>query len=79
MRTNATFLVDYRVGDVHIPKIHMKEALAGMAMDFYNAIKHGNTPRSDSQSGLQVVRILELAAQSMKNGGKAIPLNDTRT
>jgi len=65
-------LVDYRTGDIQIPKIDLKEGLSSMASDFLSAIKTGKKPISDSQLGLEVVKILSLADQSMKLNGKPI-------
>ncbi len=67
-------LIDYRSGDIYAPKIDMKEALAGMAADFINAILNGTQPLSNYNSGLDVVRILEAAQTSIKNKGKEIIL-----
>jgi predicted dehydrogenase len=67
-------LVDYRVGDIFIPKIQTKEALAGMALDFVNAISTGREPISSWKSGLAVVQILEAAQISIKNKGKEVIL-----
>lgn len=68
-------LVDYRAGDVYLPKIDSKEALFGMASDFINAIKTGKAPVSDFESGLSVIKILEASQQSIKQKGKEIILN----
>ncbi|OFY84462.1 MAG: oxidoreductase [Bacteroidetes bacterium RIFCSPLOWO2_12_FULL_35_15] len=68
-------LVDYRVGDVFIPKIDSKEALFGMASDFIYCIKNNAKPLSDFQSGLNVIKILEASQQSIKQNGKEIILN----
>jgi predicted dehydrogenase len=67
-------MVDYRVGDIHVPKIANKEALGGMASDFFDAITKGTTPLSDADLGLEVVAILEAAQISIKNGGKEVLL-----
>lgn len=67
-------MVDYRAGDIFIPKIEMKEALAGMAADFVASILDGKKPISDSSSGLEVIKILEAAQKSIKNKGKEIVL-----
>jgi predicted dehydrogenase len=67
-------MVDYRTGDVFIPKVEMKEALSGMANDFLNAIKDGTDPVSDSQSGLWTVKILEASQKSIKNKGSEVLL-----
>ncbi|MCE3259965.1 MAG: oxidoreductase [Bacteroidetes bacterium] len=68
-------LVDYRAGDVYLPKVDSKEALFGMASDFINSIKNKTKPVSDFESGLMVIRILEAAQQSIKQNGKEIKLN----
>lgn len=62
-------LVDYRYGDVHIPKIETTEALYGVASDFVDAVIHQKTPLADDKLGLKVVQILEAAQQSIKNRG----------
>lgn len=65
-------LVDYRAGDIYIPKVEAKEALAGMAADFVSAIINDTTPISNYASGLEVIKILEASQQSIKNNGKEI-------
>jgi predicted dehydrogenase len=67
-------LVDYRTGDVYIPKIEMKEALLGMADDFINSIVNKKEPISNAQLGLDVIKILEASQQSIKNKGVEIKL-----
>lgn len=59
-------LVDYRTGDINVPKIENTEALSLMASDFINCIKTGNTPISDAKLGVSVVKILEAAQKSIK-------------
>ncbi|HRG59224.1 MAG TPA: Gfo/Idh/MocA family oxidoreductase [Bacteroidia bacterium] len=68
-------LVDYRAGDVFIPKVDVKEALFGMASDFINAILNNEKPISDFESGLNVIKILEASQLSIKQNGKEIILN----
>jgi predicted dehydrogenase len=68
-------LVDYRAGDVYIPKVDVKEALFGMASDFINAIKNNSKPVSNFESGLNVIKILEASQLSIKQNGKEIILN----
>jgi hypothetical protein len=67
-------LIDYRVGDIFIPKINTTEALFVMASDFIGAIKTGATPVSNSSIGLDVVKILEASQKSIKGNGKEIKL-----
>lgn len=66
-------LIDYRVGDIFVPKIDMHEALLEMAKDFINCIETGHEPISNSGIGLNVVKILELSQKSIKHKGKEIP------
>ena len=67
-------LVDYRAGDVFIPKLNMQEALAGMAKDFITSIGKAGQPLSNSIRGMNVVKILEAAELSIKNKGKEVIL-----
>jgi predicted dehydrogenase len=68
-------LVDYRTGDVFIPKLGSQEALLGVANDFIQSINKKKEPLASAQLGLNVVKILEASQQSIKNGGKEIKLN----
>lgn len=67
-------LVDYRTGDIHLPKVDNREALFGMASDFINSIKTGTDPVSSAQAGLDVIKVLEAAQKSIKNNGQEITL-----
>jgi predicted dehydrogenase len=67
-------LVDYRTGDVFIPKLSNLEALKGVAMDFVNSIRSGKEPVSTAEIGLSVVKILEAAQKSIKNNGVEVML-----
>jgi predicted dehydrogenase len=68
------FLIDYRFGDIHIPKIAQTEALLGVAKDFISAVTTGSTPLSNAETGLRVVAILEAAQKSMAQRGAVIDL-----
>jgi predicted dehydrogenase len=65
-------LVDYRTGDIFIPKTPVTEALAIMAEDFAQSILTKRNPVSDYNSGLSVVKILEASNESIKNKGKEV-------
>jgi predicted dehydrogenase len=67
-------LVSYRSGDVHIPKLEGTEALKAEAQYFVECLEKNKEPFNNGQAGLQVVRLLEAADESIKNGGKRIPL-----
>jgi len=65
-------LVDYRTGDIFIPKTPNTEALALMAEDFAQSILNNRTPVSNYNSGLSVIKILEASSTSIKNHGKEV-------
>jgi predicted dehydrogenase len=67
-------LVSYRSGDVHIPKLEATEALKAEAQYFVECVEKNQEPFNSGQSGLQVVRLLEAAEESIKNGGKRVEL-----
>lgn len=67
-------MVDYRTGDIHVPKVHTTEALLGMAQDFLDCIGSGRTPRSSWKIGLEVVRVLEASDLSIRDHGREVVL-----
>ncbi|MGJ5673037.1 MAG: Gfo/Idh/MocA family protein [Nostochopsis sp.] len=71
-------LIGYRTGDMWSPHLDMTEALRTEGLHFINCIKTGDRPITDGQAGLQVVRILEAATQSMKQHGQLVELNSAQ-
>lgn len=65
-------LVDYRLGDVFVPRVSQEEALSGVARDFISAIDKGTEPVSNWKNGLSVVKVLEAAEKSIKDRGREI-------
>ena len=68
-------LVDYRVGDIFVPKVPNKEALSELAKDFLSSISDGTDPISNYISGINVIKVLEASQISIKNGGKEVKVN----
>lgn len=68
-------LVDYRAGDIYIPKLSAEEALAGVTRDFVQSITNKKEPVSNAKLGLEVVRLLEASQQSIKGKGKEVKIN----
>jgi predicted dehydrogenase len=60
--------VQYRIGDIHVPALENKEALAGELSHFLDCIENGQKPLCDGESGLWVVKILEAAQASLESG-----------
>ncbi len=54
-----------RSGDVFSPRIANAEPLRLECEHFVQCVRSGQTPRSDGQSGLRVVRVLEQLQRSL--------------
>ncbi|MGV2336658.1 MAG UNVERIFIED_CONTAM: Gfo/Idh/MocA family oxidoreductase [Planctomycetaceae bacterium] len=67
-------LISYRTGDVWCPHLPASEPLQEMVRHFVHCIQTGDTPLSDGESGLRIVRILEAAQHSIKAQGGRITL-----
>jgi len=70
----SKILVDYRTGDIHIPKLDTHEPLRKMLQDFLNSINTKSTPVSNWNIGLSTVRILEAAQISIKENSQQISI-----
>jgi predicted dehydrogenase len=70
-------LVDYRTGDIFVPKLSTTEALVGVVNDFIHSIINQTQPVSNAALGLNVVKVLETAQQSIKQKGKEILIPTT--
>lgn len=68
-------LVDYRVGDIYVPKVSNNEALSELAKDFLTSISDETKPISDYISGINVIKVLEASQISIKQGGKEVKVN----
>ena len=67
-------LVSYRSGDMWAPRVEQGEALKAELEYFAECILNDNTPFNDGMAGMRVVRMLEAAAESLKEKGKIVPL-----
>jgi len=63
-----------RQGDIHLPYIKMAEPLRAECRHFLDCIKDGSKPRTDGRNGLEVVKILEKAQESLSNNGIPVSL-----
>ena len=61
-----------RFGDIHIPRIDMKEPLQLECQHFLDCIQDHHRPLSDGPEGLQVLKILDAAQRSLKNAGQLV-------
>jgi predicted dehydrogenase len=68
-------LIDYRSGDVWIPKIDRTEALKTEVEYFLKCIDSGEVPVNGGRAGLRIVELLEAADKSLKNSGCIVELS----
>ena len=66
-------LIDYRLGEVRIPKFPLTEALSMVVEDFYQII-HGESPYYRPDMSLDIIRTLIKADESLQNEGKLVYL-----
>jgi predicted dehydrogenase len=70
-------LVDYRIGDINVPKFETKEALSVLTETFYDSISKKLTPVSSAEFALKIACILEAAQISIENQGIETSVNYT--
>jgi predicted dehydrogenase len=72
--TFAEFQYSYHYGDLYAPYIKQEEPLQVECRHFLDCIRTGETPMTSGRAGWKLVRILEGADQSIKNGGTRVEL-----
>lgn len=71
----AEFQLQIRTGDVTIPTLQFNEPLQTECQHFVDCVRAGRRPITDGVNGLKVVRILEAAEQSLRQGGQTVRLD----
>lgn len=61
-----------RFGDIVIPQLQMTEPLRVECQHFIDCVRERKRPRTDGESGLAVVRILEAAQRSLERDGEPV-------
>lgn len=61
-------VVVYRAGDMWVPKVDTREALAVQAEHVVECVRSGARPLADGRAGLRVVQVLELAQNALVRG-----------
>lgn len=72
-------LLNYRLGDIMIPKISPGEPLKNEINHFIQCIQVGEEPLSSGFSSLPIIRTLEAAAISNSRGGSSVTINWSET
>lgn len=76
--TFADFHYAYHYGDMYIPYLKQEEPLKVECQHFLNCINQGIPPLTSGARGLELVKILEAASQSLKAGGAPVQMAQTQ-
>ena len=72
--TFAEFQWSYHYGDMYAPHIEQSESLRNECQHFLKAIRYKRRPLTDGNEGLQLVKVLEAASESLKQRGVSIDI-----
>ncbi len=72
-------LVQYRMGDLLVPKVDQTEPLEVACRHFIHCVQTGERPITDGYAGLRVVELLEAAEHSMRNQEDILSIWKTKT
>lgn len=75
--TFAEFHYSYHYGDIHSPYIKQAEPLRVLCAHFLECMQTGAKPETSGEEGLQVVRVLEAASESLRRGGAKVEIGAT--
>ena len=75
--TFAEFTYSYHYGDAYVPYIKQDEPLKLECQHFVDCIRKGREPLTSGRLGLDVVKILEAADESLKQQGASVSLDAT--
>jgi predicted dehydrogenase len=70
--TFAEFQYSYHYGDSYIPHLKQEEPLRTLSQHFVDCIKNSTRPVTGGEEGLELVRILEAASESLRTNGAPI-------
>lgn len=73
-RQREAAAISYRLGDITVPALGEREALATMVDEFACAIRERRAPLTDGAAGLRVLSVLDAVSESLLVGGApAVP------
>ena len=70
----AEFTYSYHYGDAYVPYIKQDEPLKLECQHFLECIREGSVPLTNGRLGLEVVRVLEAAGESLRQKGGPVSL-----
>jgi predicted dehydrogenase len=74
--TFGEFQLSYRFGDIFIPRLDDSEPLKVACQHFIDCIKSGVEPKSSGKHGLEVVRVIEAANESLAHSGAMVAIEN---
>jgi predicted dehydrogenase len=77
--TFAEFTYSYHYGDAYVPYIKQDEPLKLECQHFLDCIRNGAEPLTSGRLGLDVVKILEAADESLRQQGASVSLDQLAT
>jgi predicted dehydrogenase len=72
--TYGEFQLSYRSGDIWSPRLDTDEPLQVEMVSFLESVRTGNVEKSGGKTGLNVVKALEAAEESLKNQGRMMSI-----
>lgn len=66
------FQLKVHSGDIYLPKLDMSEPLRNECVHFVECVRDRKCPRTDGESGLRVIRVLEAAQESLERNGAPV-------
>ncbi len=72
--TDKSFLIDYRLGNITIPKCEIQEPLKNVVAEFYKCIQQNGQSLTNGRHATETVRILEVAQHSLNKDGALVLL-----
>jgi predicted dehydrogenase len=76
--TFAEFQYAYHYGDMYVPYVRQEEPLKVECQHFLDCIRDGSKPLSGGEQGRQLVKVLEAASTSLRRGGAAVSLAESK-
>ncbi len=73
--TFGEYKLTYRTGDIVSPRVEVAEPLYREIEDFCSAIRCGTVPRSSSEVGIEVVRMIEAVDASLEAAGARVQVS----
>lgn len=70
--TFGEFQLLYRAGNIYSPRVESTEPLNTMCRHFLDCIKNDKTPKSDGESGLKVIKVIEATKRSLEANGSEV-------